>query len=62
MKQFPRRLTLLVAAVLAAGAVHADGPFRNPDNKSANDAGEGTYPVPYKKPTEAEIVGVMLSI
>ena len=59
MKQFPRRLTLLVAAVLAAGAVHADGPFRNTDNKSANDAGEGTYPVPYKKPTEAEIVGAL---
>jgi len=59
MKHFPRRLTLLIAAVLAAGAVHADGPFRNPDNKSANDAGEGTYPVPYKKPTEAEIVGAL---
>ncbi|MBP1207462.1 rhamnogalacturonyl hydrolase YesR [Duganella sp. 1411] len=59
MKHFPRRLALLVAAVLAAGAVHADGPFRNPDNKSANDAGEGTYPVPYKKPTEAEIVGAL---
>ena len=39
MKHFPRRLALLVAAVLAAGAVHADGPFRNTDNKSANDAG-----------------------
>jgi len=59
MKHFPRRLTLLIAAVLAAGAVHADGPFRNTDNKSVNDAGEGTYPVPYKKPTEAEIVGAL---
>ncbi|USX26532.1 glycoside hydrolase family 88 protein [Oxalobacteraceae bacterium OTU3CINTB1] len=59
MKHLSSRLTLLVAAVLAAGAVHADGPFRNPDNKSANDAGEGTYPVPYKKPTEAEIVGAL---
>nr|WP_229265212.1 glycoside hydrolase family 88 protein [Duganella sp. 1224] len=34
---------------------HADGPYRNPDNKSVYDAGEGTYPVPYKKPTVAEI-------
>ena len=58
MKHFSRRLTLLIA-VLAAGAVHADGPFRNPDNKSADDAGEGTYPVPYRKPTEAEIVGAL---
>lgn len=59
MKHFPRRLALLIAAVLAAGAVQAEGPFRNTDNKNANDAGEGTYPVPYKKPTEAEIVGAL---
>jgi rhamnogalacturonyl hydrolase YesR len=59
MKHFSRRLALLVAGVLAAGAVYAEGPYRNTDNKSVNDAGEGTYPVPYKKPTEAEIVGAL---
>ena len=40
----------VTALFLLAGAAHAAGPYRNPDNKSANDAGEGTYPVPYKKP------------
>nr|WP_229259882.1 glycoside hydrolase family 88 protein [Duganella aquatilis] len=36
-------------------SAHAEGPYRNPDNKSVYDAGEGTYPVLYKKPTVAEI-------
>lgn len=29
--------------------------FRNPDNKNPSDAGEGSYPAPYKKPVVADI-------
>jgi rhamnogalacturonyl hydrolase YesR len=53
------RATRLLAALAALAAlsapVHADGPYRNPDNKSKDDPAEGTYPVPYKKPAVAEI-------
>ena len=45
----------LAAFTLFTGAAHADGPFRNPDNKDLRDAGEGTYPIPYKKPDVAEV-------
>ncbi|MRW83873.1 hypothetical protein GJ698_07160 [Pseudoduganella sp. FT26W] len=48
-------LIAAVAASLFALSAHAEGPYRNPDNKSVYDAGEGTYPVLYKKPTVAEI-------
>ncbi|MRX11775.1 hypothetical protein GJ697_28500 [Pseudoduganella sp. FT25W] len=48
-------LIAAVAASLLALPAHAEGPYRNPDNKSVYDAGEGTYPVLYKKPTVAEI-------
>ncbi len=53
---FPKKL-ICAAALLAAfsSLAHADGPYRNPDNKNPNDAGEGTYPAPYKMPTVAEI-------
>jgi len=50
----PALIAALAAALLALPA-HADGSYRNPDNKSVYDPGEGTYPVPYKKPTVAEI-------
>jgi unsaturated rhamnogalacturonyl hydrolase len=54
--KLPSRLLATVAVLaLLVGEVHADGPYRNPDNKSKTDTGEGTYPVPYKKPTVAEI-------
>ncbi|MYM75420.1 hypothetical protein GTP56_24940 [Duganella sp. FT134W] len=55
----PSALIAAVAATLLALPVHAEGPYRNPDNKSVYDAGEGTYPVPYKKPTVAEITASM---
>ncbi|NVM78555.1 rhamnogalacturonyl hydrolase YesR [Duganella sp. SG902] len=51
----PTALLAAIAATLIALPAHADGAYRNPDNKSVYDAGEGTYPVPYKKPTVAEI-------
>ena len=34
--------------------VVAEGPFRNRDNKDANDPAEGSYPIPYQRPTVAE--------
>ncbi|SHN39933.1 Glycosyl Hydrolase Family 88 [Duganella sacchari] len=52
-------LIAAVAATLLALPAHADGPYRNPDNKSVYDASEGTYPVPYKKPTVAEITAAL---
>jgi unsaturated rhamnogalacturonyl hydrolase len=49
-------LATLVALAVFSGDALADGPYRNTDNKNAaKDAGEGSYPVPYKKPVEAEI-------
>ncbi|MDB5917129.1 MAG: hypothetical protein JWR40_1363 [Massilia sp.] len=54
----PISKTLFAAAALLAliaNAAQAEGPYRNPDNKNPNDAGEGSYPVPYKMPVVAEI-------
>jgi unsaturated rhamnogalacturonyl hydrolase len=52
----PRTLLAALAclAVLAAPA-RADGPYRNTDNKDQADLGEGTYPIPYKKPVASEV-------
>ncbi|PWF39481.1 glycoside hydrolase family 88/105 protein [Massilia glaciei] len=55
MKTQNKLFAALTALSLLAGATHAAGPYRNPDNKNPRDVGEGTYPVPYKKPTVAEI-------
>ncbi|MES2318369.1 MAG: glycoside hydrolase family 88 protein [Pseudomonadota bacterium] len=45
----------LVALTLLSGAANAAGPFRNTDNPNPNDPGEGSYPIPYKKPVASEI-------
>lgn len=50
-----RLIAALAALALLSGGANAAGPFRNPDNKNPNDPGEGTYPVPYKKPVASEI-------
>jgi rhamnogalacturonyl hydrolase YesR len=53
-----RKYTTLIAAAvvaLSASVAHAEGPYRNPDNKNPKDSGEGTYPIPYKMPAVAEI-------
>jgi rhamnogalacturonyl hydrolase YesR len=50
---------LPLGLVLSAGAVLAEGPFRNRDSKDPKDLSEGTYPIPYQKPTEAEIGEVL---
>ncbi|WP_373991957.1 glycoside hydrolase family 105 protein [Duganella sp. BuS-21] len=55
----PQALLVAAAATLFALPVHAEGPYRNPDNKSIYDAGEGSYTVPYKKPTVAEITAAL---
>lgn len=55
MKKFSPLLVAVTALALLSGQAHAEGPYRNPDNKSLSDPGEGTYPVPYKKPVVSEI-------
>lgn len=50
---------LLLIALAAASALHAEGPYRNRDNKNPNDMGEPGYPVPYQLPTVEEVHGVM---
>jgi rhamnogalacturonyl hydrolase YesR len=52
-------LAALAALSLLAGPAHADGPYRNPDNKNHSDPAEGTYPVPYRKPVKAEITATL---
>lgn len=54
---------LALLAVAAAGIVQAEGPYRNRDNRNAErDPGEGTYPVPYQRPTEQEITAALTKI
>ena len=43
----------------AALPLSAEGPYRNRDNKDPSDLSEGTYPIPYQKPTVAEITEVL---
>ncbi len=53
--------TLLTVALLLPGTagLAAEGPFRNRDNKDAQDPAEGTYPIPYQRPRVAEIGEVL---
>jgi rhamnogalacturonyl hydrolase YesR len=60
-------LSLIAAAVLALAshaslAAHADGAYRNPDNKNPHDPAEGTYPIPYRMPTVAAITADLLRV
>ena len=50
---------VLVVPFLPAARAGAEGPYRNRDNKDARDLSEGSYPIPYQKPTRAEIVEVL---
>ena len=54
-----RRFVAFVLLVLAATPVAAEGPFRNRDNKDPKDISEGTYPIPYQKPSIEEITEVL---
>ena len=51
--------TILLAGPFLAAHADAEGPYRNRDNKDPNDLSEGTYPIPYQKPTAAEIKEVL---
>ena len=49
----------LVFCLGTAVPAPAEGPFRNRDNKDPKDLAEGTYPVPYQRPTVEEITEVL---
>lgn len=55
MKKIAQLLVALTALSLLIGEVRAVDTYRNTDNKNLADLGEGSYPVPYKKPVVAEI-------
>jgi rhamnogalacturonyl hydrolase YesR len=59
-----RRLRVPVVAVFACfvlggASLSAEGPFRNRDNPNPKDLSEGTYPIPYQRPTLDEIAEVL---
>lgn len=55
-------ISVVAALALLTGGAQAEGPYRNPDNKNLADPGEGSYPVPYKRPTVAEITDALQRI
>ena len=59
MKRKAILLATLACATLLLGDAHAEASYRNRDNPSAGDDGEGSYPVPYQRPTVAEITGAL---
>jgi rhamnogalacturonyl hydrolase YesR len=48
--------------LLGPATLGAEGPYRNRDNPEAYDLSEGTYPIPYHKPTAAEITEVLVRV
>jgi hypothetical protein len=50
---------LVLSGLLLPVAAPAEGPYRNRDNKEPKDLSEGTYPIPYQKPTAPEITEVL---
>jgi len=63
MRMRPRARTLAVVSLLLLGLAPAiarpEGPYRNRDNENLKDLAEGTYPIPYQKPTVEEITEVL---
>ena len=51
-----------LACLFALSPAQAQGPYRNADNKNLNDAGEGSYPVPYQLPTVAGITATLQTV
>ena len=49
----------LLLGLVVAHPAPAEGPYRNRDNKDPKDLSEGTYPIPYQKPTVEEITEVL---
>jgi rhamnogalacturonyl hydrolase YesR len=55
-RRSPRLVGLgLVLLSISTGSILAEGNYRNRDNPDRSDIAEGTYPVPYQRPTMAEI-------
>jgi unsaturated rhamnogalacturonyl hydrolase len=52
-------MALIACCVLGGASLSAEGPYRNRDNKDPKDLSEGSYPIPYQRPTIAEITGVL---
>jgi unsaturated rhamnogalacturonyl hydrolase len=52
----------LLGCALVSSPALAQGPYRNTDNTNLGDAGEGTYPIPYKKPVVAEVTAQLQAI
>jgi rhamnogalacturonyl hydrolase YesR len=50
---------VLAGPIVLAARAGADGPYRNRDNKDPKDLSEGTYAIPYQKPTVGEISEVL---
>lgn len=55
-----KSIVAIFGALLLASSttLFAEGPYRNRDNRSANDPVEGTYPIPYQLPKKEEIAEV----
>ncbi len=54
-----RALTLAGLGLFAASLAAGEGPYRSRDSKDPKDLSEGTYPVPYQKPTVAELTELL---
>ena len=52
----------LLGCALVASPALGQGQYRNTDNTNLGDAGEGTYPIPYKKPVVAEVTAQLQAI
>ncbi|MBB6133381.1 rhamnogalacturonyl hydrolase YesR [Massilia aurea] len=52
----------LLGCALVSSPTLAQGQYRNTDNTNLGDAGEGTYPIPYKKPVVAEVTAQLQAI
>jgi unsaturated rhamnogalacturonyl hydrolase len=52
----------LLGCALVSSPALAQGQYRNTDNTNLGDAGEGTYPIPYKKPVVAEVTAQLQAI
>ena len=58
-RSYRARGAVALSLVLGAAPLSAEGPYRNRDNKDPKDLSEGTYPIPYQKPTVGEIREVL---
>ena len=54
-----RAVTLVGLGLFVASLAAADGPYRNRDSEDPKDLSEGSYPIPYQKPTVAEITELL---